>query len=295
MSTATSPPALTSPTVVTKLLNEAGIRPRRSLGQNFLIDANVLRIIEKASSLSPSDTVIEVGAGLGALTQALVERCARVYALESDPRLFKILERELGPAQNLVLVAADAARFDFGGLFEGKPPERVKMVANLPYGIAATLIIDCLYNYPWIGEYTVMVQKEIAKRLTAEPGSKDYSAATVKARCLAGVKRIANISRNSFYPTPRVDSTLLCIKHLEQEVELLPADRAFFNAVVTAAFGQRRKKLANSLSASTEISIDRETIREALSAIGKGPDSRAEQLSPAEFVKIAGRLRKEGG
>jgi 16S rRNA (adenine1518-N6/adenine1519-N6)-dimethyltransferase len=109
------------------------------------------------------------------------------------------------------------------------------------------------------------------------------------------VKRIANISRNSFYPTPRVDSTLLCIKHLEQEVGLLPADRAFFNAVVTAAFGQRRKKLANSLSASTEISIDRETIREALSAIGKGPDSRAEQLSPAEFVKIAGRLRKEGG
>jgi 16S rRNA (adenine1518-N6/adenine1519-N6)-dimethyltransferase len=277
--------------VVTKLLNEAGIRPRRSLGQNFLIDANVLRIIEKASALSPSDAVIEVGAGLGALTQALVERCARVYALESDPRLFKILERELGPAQNLVLVAADAARFDFGGLFEGKPPERVKMVANLPYGIAATLIIDCLYNYPWIGEYTVMVQKEIAKRLTAEPGSKDYSAATVKVRCLAKVKRIANISRNSFYPAPRVDSTVVHLERFEDTSVL----NAFFDAVVTAAFGQRRKKLTNSLSASTEISIDRETIREALAAIGKGADSRAEQLSPAEFVKIAGLLRKEGG
>ncbi|MCJ7653480.1 MAG: 16S rRNA (adenine(1518)-N(6)/adenine(1519)-N(6))-dimethyltransferase RsmA [Actinobacteria bacterium] len=291
MSTATSLPALTSPSVVTKLLNEAGIRPRRSLGQNFLIDANVLRIIEKASALSPSDTVIEVGAGLGALTQALVERCARVYALESDPRLFKILERELGPAQNLVLVAADAARFDFGRLFEGKPPERVKMVANLPYGIAATLIIDCLYNYPWIGEYTVMVQREIARRLTTEPGSKDYSAATVKVRCLAGVKRIANISRNSFYPAPRVDSTVVRLERFEDGSGL---DESF-DSIVTAAFGQRRKKLANSLSASKKISIDRETIREALAAIGKGPDSRAEQLSPAEFVKIAGLLREEGG
>jgi len=290
VSTTTSRRALTSPAVVTRLLNEAGIRPRRSLGQNFLIDANVLRMIEKAAALSPSDTVIEVGAGLGALTRLLVDRCAKVYALESDPRLFKILERELGPADNLVLLEADAARFDFGRLWEGKPPGGVKMVANLPYGIAATLLIDCLYNYAWIEEYTVTVQREIAERLTSKPGSKDYSAATVKVHCLARVKRVANISRNSFYPPPRVDSTVV---HLERLEDTWGLDAAF-DAMVTAAFSQRRKRLANSLSAAKGLPIEKKTVASALSALGLDPDSRAEQLSSAEFIELSNMLKEKG-
>ncbi|MBK5093426.1 MAG: 16S rRNA (adenine(1518)-N(6)/adenine(1519)-N(6))-dimethyltransferase RsmA [Actinobacteria bacterium] len=293
MRTATSERALTSPAVVRKLLNEAGIRPRRSLGQNFLIDANVLRIIEKAAGLSPSDTVIEVGAGLGALTQVLIGSCAKVFALESDLRLSGILKKELGAAENLVLVHADAARFDFGELREGQSRTPVKMVANLPYGIAATLIIDCLYNYPWIEEYTVMVQREIAGRLTSEPGSKDYSAATVKVHSLARVKRVAKVSRNSFYPPPRVDSTLLRIERLDRP-GLPEGDRAFFDMIVTAGFHQRRKKLATALSTSRSTSLDREKVRGALAAIGRDPDSRAEQLSSGEFVEISRILEGRG-
>ena len=290
MSETTSPRALTSPAVVTRLLNEAGIRPRRSLGQNFLIDANVLRIIEKAAALSPSDTVIEVGAGLGALTQLLVDRCAKVFALESDRRLLEILEEELGPAQNLVLVEADAARFDFGGLLQGELPGSVKMVANLPYGIAATLLIDCLYKYPWIEEYTVMVQREIAGRLTSEPGVKDYSAATVKVNCLARAKRFAKVSRNSFYPPPRVDSSIVHLERLENPSGL---DESF-DSIVTAAFGQRRKRLANSLSSARGLSIEKKTVTRALSALGLDPGSRAEQLSPAEFIELSKMLKERG-
>lgn len=290
MSRATSPRALTSPAVVTGLLREAGIRPRRSLGQNFLIDANVLRIIEKAAALSPSDTVIEVGAGVGALTQLLADRCAKVFALESDRRLLEILERELGPAQNLVLVEADAAKFDFGGLWEGELPGSVKMVANLPYGIAATLLIDCLYDYPWIEEYTVMVQREIAGRLTSKPGGKDYSAATVKVNCLARVKRVANVSRNSFYPPPRVDSTVVRLERLEDGSGL---DESF-DTIVTAAFSQRRKRLANSLSAAKGLSIEKKRVARALSALGLDPGARAEQLSPAEFVELSKMLKERG-
>ena len=290
MSRATSPRALTSPAVVTRLLREAGIRPRRSLGQNFLIDANVLRIIEKAAALSASDTVIEVGAGVGALTQLLVARCAKVFALESDRRLLEILEEELGSAENLVLVEADAARFDFGGLWEGAPPGSVKMVANLPYGIAATLLIDCLYDYPWIREYTVMVQREIAARLTSEPGGKDYSAATVKVNCLARVKRVANVSRNSFYPPPRVDSALVHLERFEDG----PSLEETFNAIVTAAFGQRRKRLVNSLSAASGLSIEKKRVASALSALGLDPGARAERLSPAEFVELSKMLKEKG-
>ena len=293
MSADVSQGALTSPRLVRQLLGQAGIRPRRALGQNFLIDANVLGIIEKAAGLSPSNTVIEVGAGLGALTQVLIDRCAKVYALESDPRLSGILEKELGAAENLVLVHADAARFDFGELQKGRARGPVKMVANLPYGIAATLIIDCLYNYPWIEEYTVMVQREIAGRLTSEPGSKDYSAATVKVHSLARVKRVAKVSRNSFYPPPRVDSTLLRIERLDRP-GLPEGDRAFFDTIVTAGFHQRRKKLATALSTSRSTSLDREKVRGALAAMGKDPDSRAEQLSPGEFVEISRMLEGRG-
>jgi 16S rRNA (adenine1518-N6/adenine1519-N6)-dimethyltransferase len=142
---------LASPATVTALLESANIRPSRSQGQNFLVDANILRIIIDAAGISPLDTVIEVGAGLGALTQALVENSGRVYAIESDDRLIGVLKRELGYAKNLVLEGADAARFDLNTLWETEPPDDVKMVSNLPYKIAATLIVDCLTRYDWKG------------------------------------------------------------------------------------------------------------------------------------------------
>ena len=281
---------LASPAVVMELLAANDIRPRRSRGQNFLIDANVLDIIAEAASLAPGDTVIEVGAGLGALTELLAERCRKVFALESDPRLARVLETELGDAGNLVLLEADAAAFDLSSLWPGEPPEGVKMVANLPYQIAATLVIDCLSLFPWIQEYTVMVQREVADRVTSAPGSRSYSAATVKIACRASARRVAKVSRNSFYPRPGVDSAVLHLERLEDNA--VPGgprgagEEEFLDRVVTAAFHQRRKKIANSLSSGLP-SMDREDVYRALASIGREENVRAEGLSPEEFVELA--------
>ena len=287
---------LASPAVVRELLAASGIHPRRSMGQNFLVDANVLNIIAKAASLSPGDTVIEVGAGLGALTELLVESCREVFALESDPRLARVLESELGFTDNLVLLEADAAGFDLSGLWPGEPPVGVKMVANLPYSVAATLVVDCLLHFPWITEYTVMLQREVADRVTATPGSRSYSAATVKIACRASAKRVARVSRNSFYPRPGVDSTLLRLERLGGDSvpggPLEAGEEEFLDRVVTASFHQRRKKLANSLSSGLT-PVDRQSVYSALASIGRGEGTRAEELSPGEFVKLS-RVIGEG-
>ena len=276
------PRELSSPRVVMEILRERGIRPKRSMGQNFLIDANVVSLIARAARLSPSDEVIEVGAGLGALTGVLAERCHRVFALEADSRIMEVLERELGYAGNLMLVHADAAGFDFASLWNGKPPPGVKMVSNLPYGIAASLVVDCLKRYSWISEYTVMVQREVAERMTASPGRKDYSAASVKIQQRATVRLIARVSRKCFYPVPGVDSEIVGIKRKDTG----EAAGDFFDSVVSAAFAQRRKKLANSLS-SSGLPVTRDAAERALAALGKGPWVRAETLTPDEFWKLS--------
>ncbi len=285
-----APRMLASPAAARTLLDSAGIRPSRSMGQNFLVDANILRIIAEAADLQPYDAVIEVGPGLGALTQALVEEGGKVYALESDRRLLRILEHELGYATNLQLVEADAARFDFATLWEAEPPAGVKMVSNLPYQIAATLVVDCLQRYPWLETYTVMVQREVADRLACGPGSRDYSGASVKVQARSEIRRVASVSRNCFYPKPGVDSTIL---HLaRREAEGLPGvvRSGYFDRVVTGAFGQRRKKLANSLSAAVGLSLEAGSVRSALEDLGKDPGVRAEDLSPAEFIRLAESL-----
>lgn len=293
MEAGAAPRILASPNTVRNLLASAGIRPSRSLGQNFLVDANILRIITDAAELTPFDTVIEVGAGLGALTQALVEQCGKVYALESDPRLMRLLARELSYARNLVLVEADAVRYDFTELWEGEPPDDVKMVSNLPYQIAATLVLNCLKRYPWLKRYTIMVQREVADRILCEPGCRDYSSASVKIQVMARVRRVANVSRNSFYPKPGVDTTILNLER-RSETELaeeLGDGMQQFDRVVTAAFGQRRKKLANALAASPALCTDPAAVRQALQRIGRDPGSRAEDLSPEEFIDLSKMLR----
>lgn len=291
---------LTSLGVVLRLLEEGNIRPSRSRGQNFLIDPNVLKVISRAAGLEPTDCVVEVGAGLGALTQHLLERCRRVYALESDYRLISLLEKELGHAGNLVLVRADAMKFDFAGLWKEEPPEKVKMVANLPYGIAANLLIDCLYRHPFITEYTVTVQREIAERLTSMSGNKDYSAATVKVRSRALARKVTTVSRNCFYPPPRVDSSIVHLVRLDSssaEAAGLPppVDSDSFERLVTAAFRHRRKKLVNALAAHPAPIAEKKRIRGALDALGKNPECRAEDLSPQEFVTLSNELSGDKG
>lgn len=289
-----APRMLASPAAARALLDSAGIRPSRSMGQNFLVDANILRIISEAAGLSPYDTVIEVGAGLGALTQTLVAECGKVYALESDRRLMEVLEHQLGSATNLVLVEADASRFDFATLWDSEPPTPVKMVSNLPYQIAATLVVDCLQRYPWLSEYTVMVQREVAGRIASGPGSRDYSGASVKVQARAEVRRVASISRNSFYPRPAVDSAILHLARRDSRSIPGVVSSGLLDRVVTAAFGQRRKKLANSISSSAGFAPQAATVKEAIDTLGIDPGARAEDLSPDQFVRLAEHLEALG-
>lgn len=284
---------VTSPVMARELLASAGVRPSTTRGQNFLIDENVLGVIERAAGLSPADVVVEVGAGLGALTGLLVERCGKVYAIESDSRLTGILESTLGGAENLVLVHCDAMRLDLESLWTREKPARVKMVSNLPYRVAATLVVDWLIAYPVVADYTVMVQREVAARMTAAPGGKDYSAATAKIAYRAEARKVASVSRNSFYPRPRVDSAIVHLRrHDAGDGEGRPRarDERHFDLVVTAAFAQRRKKLSNSLASCPGLCVDASTVFESLAALGKDPDSRAENLSPTDYASLSDSL-----
>ena len=285
---------LTSPAVVRELLSGAGLRPRRGYGQNFLVDANVLRITTEAAALEPFDTVIEVGAGLGALTQALVEQSGKVYAIETDERLAEILERELAYVGNLVLIRADAMDLDPASLWQGSPPDNTKMVSNLPYQIAATLLVDWLRDHDWVTSYTVMVQREVADRITGGPGGKDYSGATVKIQYRAEAHKVASVSRNSFYPRPQVDSAIVHLRRrAEGEKQGMPRaeDEGLFDRLVTAAFQQRRKKLANAVSAGFP-GLTPEVVARALGEIVKPAGARAEELSPAEFALLSNALAR---
>lgn len=280
---------LTSPAVITELLRSEGISPRHAFGQNFLIDGNVLRIIVQAAGLEPFDTVVEVGPGLGALTQALVEQSGRVYAIESDPRLHELLVRELDKATNLVAIQADAMAVDLEVIWAGNPPEEAKMVSNLPYQIAATLLVDWLRDYEWLREYTVMVQREVAERIAAAAGGKDYSSATVKIQYRATVTKVASVSRNSFYPPPRVDSSILhLVRRGEGEGRGVPEarDEAFFDRLVTAAFHQRRKKIVNSVRSRIP-DISARQIVMALAELGVKDSARAEELTTSEFAELS--------
>ncbi len=285
---------LLSPSYLREVLREYGVKPRSSLGQNFLIDPNVLKIIGKSAGLKSDDIVIEVGAGAGALTQVLAKKCARVIAIEVDPGLSNFLKTEFGREKNVNIIRGDALKISPAKLF-AEIPERAKMVSNLPYGIAATLVLSWLRDHPWITEYTIMVQREVAQRFIAKPRSKDYSQATVKINYYSKVEKIASVSSNCFFPKPRVETAILRLQRYDfgiRRTRLAPKakDEKLFDLVVSAGFQQRRKKFANSLSAHPKINIEQKRIRDALLEICGNEDARAEDLSVLEFVKLSNLL-----
>ena len=248
--------------------------PKRELGQHFLVDENVLGVIGRLAELGPEDVVLEVGPGLGVLTRYLAERVERVHAVELDRSLAPHLA-DLPP--NVELEWGDALRLD---LAASRP---TKLVANLPYGIATPLIVESLDGLPTVRRWCVMVQREVADRLFAEPSTKAYGAVSVLVRLAAVRTGFHPVSRNVFRPRPNVDSALVAFERIEK-----PADFARVKGVVEAAFAHRRKTLPNSLELASLTGRDRAA--EALVAIGRPPNTRAEELAPAEFVALAGEL-----
>jgi 16S rRNA (adenine1518-N6/adenine1519-N6)-dimethyltransferase len=256
------------------------ISPKKELGQHFLVDENILGVIGRLAGLAPEDVVLEIGPGLGVLTRFLADRVAHVHAIELDRGLEPELRASLGARANIELHFADALRFDYGAL----RPTPHKLVANLPYNVATPLVAESLDGIPSIELWCVMVQREIADRFFAEPGTKAYGAVSVLVRLAAERTGFHPVSRTVFRPRPNVDSALVAFRRRD-----LPYDFGLIKRLVVAAFSHRRKTLPNSLELAGFAT--REDAAAALeSELGRSPDTRAEALAPEEFVALARSL-----
>ena len=255
-------------------LREFDVRPNRELGQNFLIDDNVLRLVADAAELSPDDVVLEVGGGLGVLSEHLAPRVRHLHVVEVDRALEPPLRDAVGGFANVELHFADAVELDFAAL----QPSPDKVVANLPYGVAATVILKSLEELPGARLVIAMVQLEVGRRLAAAPGSKEYGATSVLAQLACDVKVLRKISRKVFHPVPNVESALVRLTRTAP-----PPGQALVD-LVHAAFAHRRKALPRSLA---HTGFDRERARAALVEIGQPADARAERLAPMDFRRLA--------
>jgi 16S rRNA (adenine1518-N6/adenine1519-N6)-dimethyltransferase len=254
------------------------VRPKKALGQHFLVDENILGVIERLAELSPADVALEIGPGLGVLTRRLADTAAHVHSVELDRSLEPHLAG-LASRQNVDLHWGDALQLDLGAL----EPAPTKLVANLPYNVATPLVAESLDGLPTVGLWTVMVQREVADRFFAEPSTKAYGAVSVLVQLAAERTGFHPVARTVFRPPPNVDSALVAFRRTE-----LPDRFAEIRRVVEAAFAHRRKTLPNSLALAGLAS--RERAAAALAAVGRSPESRAEALEPREFVALTASL-----
>jgi 16S rRNA (adenine1518-N6/adenine1519-N6)-dimethyltransferase len=252
------------------------VRPKKALGQHFLGDRNVLGVIERLASLEPEDVVVEVGPGLGVLTTFLADRVRYVHAVELDRGLEEPLGEALAGRANVGLVFGDALDVDLGAM----EPSPSKLVANLPYNVATPLVAETLIAVPTLQSWCVMVQREVAERFFAEPGTKAYGAVSVLVRLHAQRTGFHPVSRTVFRPPPNVDSALVAFARIPP-----PRNAEQVRRVVTAGFGHRRKTLANAVALAGLAT--RPDAVAALEAIGRRADVRAEALQPDEFVRLA--------
>jgi len=256
-------------------------RAKKELGQHFLADENILGVIGRLAELDESDVVLEVGPGLGVLTAYLAERVSQVHAIELDRSLAPGLRAALDGHENVELHFGDALTFDLAAL----EPAPTKLVANLPYNVATPLVAESLDGLPSVAVWCVMVQREVADRFFAEPGTKAYGAVSVLVQLASERTGFHAVSRNVFRPRPNVDSALVAFRRRGA----LPADYPWLKAVVGAAFAHRRKQLPNSIELAGLRS--RAQAAEALAEVGREPSTRAEALAPDEFVTLAEALK----
>ncbi len=267
---------------IRKIADELDLYPKKSLGQNFVVDANTCQKIARLAEVNSSDHVVEIGPGIGSLTLALLESGAKVTALEIDSRLaarLPITLKEHG-ASNFEVIETDALHFN------NLPSDVNKLVANLPYNISVPVLLYFLEHFSNIKSGIVMVQSEVAERLAARPGTKDYGAPSAKAAWWAKLELSDSISRKVFWPIPNVDSSLVSFHRLEPVDRSESLRKATFQ-VIDLAFGKRRKMLRSALS---ELFGSSGAAESALSAIGINPTDRGESLSLSDFIAIARSL-----
>jgi len=259
-------------------LQRFDVRPNRELGQNFLVDDNILRLIGDAAELAPGDVALEVGGGLGVLSEHLAPRVAHLHVVEIDRRLEAPLRDALDPHPNATLHFADAVELDLAAL----DPAPTKVVANLPYGVAATVLLRTVAELPDAQLWVAMVQREVGERLAAAPGSKVYGATSVLAQLACDVRVLRRVPATVFYPRPNVESAIVVLRRRG------PSPAGHVVALVHAAFAHRRKALPGSLALDPGAPPAlRDAARAALEQLGLPIDARAERLSPAEFARLA--------
>jgi 16S rRNA (adenine1518-N6/adenine1519-N6)-dimethyltransferase len=265
-------------------MSRHGIRPNRELGQNFLVDDNVLEVIGRTAAPTSSDVVLEIGGGLGVLSAYLAPKVRHLHVVETDAKLEPVLREALGNGGSSTLYMGDVMKLRLGGL----DPLPNKVVSNLPYGVATSALLRTIEELPEVTEWTVMVQREIADRLAASPGTKEYGIPSVLVQHACEVEFVRPISRNVFRPSPNVDSGLV---HLRRTGPPAPDQLA---DLVRAAFSHRRKALPRSLEEAGGPAGVRAAARESLEGMGHPPDARAEILSPGDFVQLARDLERFG-
>ena len=288
-------PVLGIPQNTIEILRKYNFSFQKKFGQNFLIDTHVLDKIIRAADINKEDMVLEIGPGIGTMTQYLAEAAGKVVAVEIDKNLIPILSDTLRAYPNVRIINEDILKLDIRELalteHGGKP---VKVVANLPYYITTPIIMGLFEEHVPVESITVMVQKEVAERMQTGPGNKDYGALSLAVQYYASPYIVANVPPNCFMPRPRVGSAVIrltCHEHPPVEVK---DERLLFD-VIRASFNQRRKTLANGLSNSDKIVFSKEVILEAIGKLGKGISVRGEALTLEEFARLSNYLydRKE--
>jgi 16S rRNA (adenine1518-N6/adenine1519-N6)-dimethyltransferase len=256
------------------------VTPNRELGQHFLVDENILGVIDRLAELAPDDVVLEIGPGLGVLTEYLADRVGRVRAVELDRGLEGPLRERFAGRGNVELVFGDALQLDLASA----EPAPTKLVANLPYNVATPIVVESLDGLPSVAVWCVMVQREVADRFFAAPSTKAYGAVSVLVQLAAERTGFHPVSRNVFRPRPNVESALVAFRRRDE----LPDDYARVKQVVEGSFAHRRKTLPNSLELAGI--AERERGAAAVDQLGLAPDVRAEALEPEQFVALTRAL-----
>ena len=268
----------------------------KKFGQNFLIDTHVLDKIVRAAEITPEDYVLEIGPGIGTLTQYLCESAKHVFAVEIDDNLIPILQDTLSPYDNVTVIHNDVLKLDINKLVEEKcEGKRIKVVANLPYYITTPIIMGLFESHVPIDSITIMVQKEVADRMQVGPGTKDYGALSLAVQYYAKPEIIANVPPNCFMPRPNVGSAVIRLTRHET-VPVQVEDEKLMFRLIRASFNQRRKTLANGLNNSPEIHLSKEVIQESIEELGVPVTSRGEALTLEQFAalsNIIGRRMKQ--
>ena len=273
------------------LMEEAGITFRKEYGQNFLVNPDIPCNIADMCADEKETTILEIGPGIGCLTAELAKRYRRVVAVEIDRGLIPVLEKTVGLYDNVTVINADIMKTELRRLVADYAPDgRISVCANLPYYITTPILMYLLESDVCFGSVTVMVQKEVADRLTAAPGSSDYGAITAAIGYYGTVRRLFRVPASSFVPAPKVDSAVVRID-MYREPAYKPKDRELFFSLIRAAFEMRRKTLANAVNAKIP-RYSKECVSAALVSLGFDPSVRGERLSTADFSNLADELIK---